>query len=74
MPSDRTLPWRLKPTAASSRSCPICPGDAALELHQPDLHQAGRILGICDGCGRWVLIDPRTQTVKTVSHPDWAKP
>lgn len=28
-----------------------------LSLHQPDTQAADRLLGICEGCKRWFLID-----------------
>ena len=33
---------------------------SALSLHQPDLELPGRLLGVCEGCKRWFLIDVLT--------------
>jgi hypothetical protein len=30
---------------------------SALSLHQPDLETPGRLLGVCEPCKRWFLID-----------------
>jgi len=39
----------------SGLSCPHC--DHPLELHQPDAAVPDRILGTCDGCKGWYLLD-----------------
>ena len=38
--------------------CPRCEEDEEidLDLHQPDLQQPDRILGICPCCGAWYLL------------------
>ena len=30
--------------------------DRTLNVHQPDLEDPGRLLGVCPGCGRWSAI------------------
>jgi hypothetical protein len=35
--------------------CPACDGD--LDLHQPDPGDPDRLLGVCEECGDWFLMD-----------------
>jgi len=35
--------------------CPHC--SSRLTLHQPDVESADRLLGVCEGCKRWHLVD-----------------
>lgn len=47
-------PFRFK--IASEPLCPDCRGD--LERHQPDPSRPDRLLGVCEECASWFLIDP----------------
>lgn len=35
--------------------CQLC--EAPLSIHQPDINAPERLLGTCDACGSWHLID-----------------
>ncbi len=37
------------------RGCPICEG--FLAIHQPDEQAPHHLVGTCEGCGSWFLID-----------------
>lgn len=50
-----SIEWsRLKPSFRVV-VCPHC--RSLLELHQPDSEQPDRLLGTCEGCKAWCLID-----------------
>ena len=42
-------------TDDSGRECPICEGHLA--IHQPNEQAPDHLLGTCEGCGTWFLID-----------------
>lgn len=44
--------------------CLVC--DLSLDLHQPDSGIPDRLIGICEACGRWYLIDKATDAADTV--------
>jgi hypothetical protein len=44
-----------EPDEYASTRCPACEGD--LNFHQPDMRQPHRLLGICDDCDAWFLIN-----------------
>lgn len=50
--------------------CPDC--EAGLVLHQPDEWNPDRLLGVCEECSRWFLLDlrPDQSTWMVVSLPD----
>ena len=43
-----------------------------LEIHQPDHRQPDRLLGTCEACGRWVMLnnDPKEGHLVTVTLPE----
>jgi hypothetical protein len=45
----------VEPDDYPSTRCPACEG--ALSFLQPDARQPYRLLGICDDCDAWFLID-----------------
>lgn len=40
--------------------CPVC--DGHMEIHQPDARRPDRLLGTCEDCSIWCLIDLATDT------------
>jgi hypothetical protein len=50
--------------SVSEIACLAC-GDQ-LDMHQPDEEDAGRLLGVCGGCGRWFAVVER-------GGADWAE-
>ena len=52
--------------------CPDC--KEALDMHQPDERSPERLLGTCQGCSAWFLIDmmPEEATWMVVTLPDTA--
>ena len=46
---------RTDPEAPTEASCLAC-GDP-LSIHQPDVNAPERLLGTCDACGAWHLVD-----------------
>jgi hypothetical protein len=40
--------------------------DVDLDLHQPDTEIPERLLGTCEACGRWYLIDAVSETDEAV--------
>jgi hypothetical protein len=52
--------------------CITC--DVDLDLHQPDIGSPDRLVGICEACGRWFVIDliPGTDEAVMVLLPDGA--
>ncbi len=48
--------------------------DVDLDLHQPDPGSPDRLIGVCDACGRWFVIDsiPGTVEATMVLLPDGA--
>jgi len=44
--------------------CLAC--DKYLDLHQPDVGSPDRLVGICEQCGRWYLIDVTPETDEAV--------
>ena len=51
--------------------CPAC-WDVVLDLHQPCLLMDGRLIGVCEACGRWYLLagfDRRAGVVFAVELP-----
>jgi hypothetical protein len=49
------VPLSTRPRVPAEVPCLRC--GAALELHQPDGDAPQRLLGTCDACGGWHLID-----------------
>jgi hypothetical protein len=49
------LPFPRLPEVAVGLACPHC--SSSLTLHQPDPESPDRLLGICEGCKRWYLVD-----------------
>jgi hypothetical protein len=47
---------------------------ASLSLHQPDVDAFDRLIGVCDKCGTWYLLDsiPGTDDAVMVRLPDAA--
>jgi hypothetical protein len=41
--------------------CPQC--DETLLLYQPDTDRPGRLLGACEECGHWFLIDAEADAI-----------
>jgi len=75
------LPFPRLVEEPGGTACPHCA--ASLTLHQPDLEMADRLLGTCDGCKRWYLVDllpgrddgflvemPDRELVRALSRPD----
>ena len=56
----RNLNLEEEPVAACSR----CRQE--MELHQPDINQPDRLLGICPDCGDWVMIDYESASLASV--------
>ena len=50
--------------------CLAC--DGSLDLHQPDVRDPERVVGVCEVCGNWYLIDliPDTDDAVMVALPD----
>lgn len=75
------LPFpRLREDPAGT-ACLHC--SSALTLHQPDPQSPDRLLGVCEGCHRWFLVDlvpgrpdgvlvglPGEEVVRALSRPD----
>jgi hypothetical protein len=49
------------PDGMLSIVCTLC--GSPLALHQPDPGQPERLLGICDECRTWFLIDEQTELI-----------
>lgn len=47
--------------------CPRC--GAKLVLHQPDMRLADRLLGTCEACKSWYILDSRLRVVTEVLLP-----
>lgn len=69
----------VQPTQGGRRSgtaklagCPSC--GAGLVLHQPDLDLANRLLGTCEECKAWFVVDGQLRLVSEVSVPQRATP
>ena len=56
----RNLNTEEEPVTACSR----CRQE--MEMHQPDVNQPNRLLGICPECGEWLLIDYESETHASV--------
>ena len=50
--------------------CLVC--DGTLDLHQPDVRSPERVIGVCEVCGNWYMIDliPGTEEAVMASLPD----
>jgi hypothetical protein len=63
-PREMTITWNVTRLAISSEGLetPRC-GDcqATLNVHQPDENRPDHLLGTCDACGRWFLIEIGTK-------------
>lgn len=60
-----SLPW---PAPEDSAEAPCLACGEPLTLHQPDVNAPERLLGTCDDCGAWHLID--TDRAVTVLLPN----
>ncbi len=49
------LPFPRPRQAHAPIACPNC--SSPLTLHQPDPESPERLLGVCDGCKHWYLVD-----------------
>jgi hypothetical protein len=58
------------PENSGGGRCITCDDD--LDLHQPVIESADRLVGICKACGRWFVIDliPGTDEAVMVLLPD----
>jgi hypothetical protein len=51
----------------SNAPCPPCPRCACrLDLHQPQPNLPERLLGTCDSCDTWAVIEVGSDGVKTI--------
>ena len=57
-----------EPAVALESCCPRCKGQ--LELVQPDLMRCDALLGVCDQCPAWFLIDGRDGTMTDLGLVD----
>lgn len=74
-------PRTIAPTLAAARfpGCSDGPTPAeclgcgsTIEVHQPEVGEPDRLLGVCDWCGRWYLLDcfPEANEFIMVSLPE----
>src|SRR5438874_983801 len=56
------------PDDASELACPAC--HAVLVLHQPDPQLPDRLLGICEECRAWFLIDAAGEVMVRLPDED----
>jgi hypothetical protein len=61
---------RVRFEVASEVLCSRC--HSVLDRHQPDETQPDRLLGTCDGCGAWYLLDLVTSVM--IALPDASSP
>jgi hypothetical protein len=61
---------RTRHDLLSQIACMSC--DIKLDLHQPNLACPDRLLGICEGCQRWYIVDlvPGEEEAVMVLVPD----
>ena len=64
------LRFSISPEQVDDGCCLTC--NVYLELHQPDIDSPDRVIGICERCGRWYLIDmePGTDDAVMVLLPE----
>jgi hypothetical protein len=55
-------------TPQLSTACPNC--EARLILHQPDPELDDRLLGTCDDCKEWYLVDGEGQITHALPRPE----
>ena len=55
------------PTDTPELRCPGCGTDLA--LHQPDALRPERLLGTCDGCDSWYVIDAGSGAMAPIPEP-----
>ena len=59
--------FRIKLHLNGEVRCPDCEG--ALDLHQPDPRNPDRILGVCERCSGWLLMDLRPDQTGWIGVP-----
>ena len=57
-------------TNIPSNECPLCEGE--LSFHQPDVDLSDRLLGTCQECKTWYLMDGHRKIVRVIPAWSWA--